>query len=274
MRFAERLGASIERNNSLLCVGLDPDPSHLPEHLRDHPDAVFEFTSAIVEATIDIAAAYKPNLGFYIGYGEAGIRALAQLRQAIPREIPVILDCKVGDIGITSDAYARGYFDVWDFDAITANPYLGKDSLEPFLRYSDRAVFVLAKTSNPGSGDLQDLAVLEDGSTSEPLYMRVADRVGQWDREYGTGGIVVGATYPEQLAAVRERCPDVPMLVPGVGAQEGQLAATIQAGLGKTWPALTINASRAIIYASGGHDFADAAREVALELRNQINSLR
>ena len=275
MSFRERLRAASERSGSLLCVGLDPDPARLPIHLGPADDArtVLAFNRAIIEATADLVCAYKPNLGFYLAYGPAGVEALIETRRLIPAEIPVILDAKVGDLGNTSVAYARAYFDAWNFDAVTVHPYMGEDSLEPFLSRSDRAVFVLVKTSNPGSGDLQDLPVTDEGTT-EPLYLRVAERARRWQGRYGTCGLVVGATYPRQLAEVRERCPDLPILVPGVGAQGGDLTTTVQAGLDSAGGGLLINAARGVIYAGTGPDFAQAARRAAIELRDAINQAR
>lgn len=275
MSFRERLRAASERSGSLLCVGLDPDPARLPTHLGPADDArtVLAFNRAIIEATADLVCAYKPNLGFYLAYGPAGVEALIETRRLIPAEIPVILDAKVGDLGNTSVAYARAYFDAWNFDAVTVHPYMGEDSLEPFLSRSDRAVFVLVKTSNPGSGDLQDLPVTDEGTT-EPLYLRVAERARRWQGRYGTCGLVVGATYPRQLAEVRERCPDLPILVPGVGAQGGDLTTTVQAGLDPAGGGLLINAARGVIYAGTGPDFAQAARRAAIELRDAINLAR
>lgn len=275
MSFRERLRAASERSGSLLCVGLDPDPARLPIHLGPADDArtVLAFNRAIIEATADLVCAYKPNLGFYLAYGPAGVEALIETRRLIPAEIPVILDAKVGDLGNTSVAYARAYFDAWNFDAVTVHPYMGEDSLEPFLSRSDRAVFVLVKTSNPGSGDLQDLPVTDEGTT-EPLYLRVAERARRWQGRYGTCGLVVGATYPRQLAEVRERCPDLPILVPGVGAQGGDLTTTVQAGLDSAGGGLLINAARGVIYAGTGPDFAQAARRAAIELRDAINLAR
>lgn len=275
MSFRERLRAASERSGSLLCVGLDPDPARLPTHLGPADDArtVLAFNRAIIESTTDLVCAYKPNLGFYLAYGPAGVEALIETRRLIPPEIPVILDAKVGDLGNTSVAYARAYFDAWNFDAVTVHPYMGEDSLEPFLSRSDRAVFVLVKTSNPGSGDLQDLPVTDEGTT-EPLYLRVAERARRWQGRYGTCGLVVGATYPRQLAEVRERCPDLPILVPGVGAQGGDLTTTVQAGLDSAGGGLLINAARGVIYAGTGPDFAQAARRAAIELRDAINQAR
>ncbi|HUZ02215.1 MAG TPA: orotidine-5'-phosphate decarboxylase [Thermomicrobiaceae bacterium] len=273
MRFTDRLDAVVDAHQSLLCVGLDPDPRYIPRHLGDGAAAVIAFNRAIVEATADLACAFKPNLGFYLAYGPAGVEALAETRRLIPPQVPVILDAKVGDIATTAEAYARGYFDELNFDAVTAHPYLGADSLKPFLRYADRAVFVLAKTSNPGSGDLQDLNVSDSGA-DEPLYLRVADRVAAWQERFGTCGLVVGATYPRQLAEIRARCPDLPILVPGVGAQQGNLEATVRAGLDARDAGLLISASRAITYAGSDRKFAAAARDAAQVLRDQINRAR
>lgn len=273
-RFADRLAVAVDRSDSLLCVGLDPDPRRIPASFGSGAGAVVAFNRAIIEATADLVCAYKPNLGFYLAYGAEGAAALAETRRLIPSDIPVILDAKVGDVGVTSAAYARGYFDEWDFDAVTVHPYIGEDGLEPFLRHAERGILVLAKTSNPGSGDLQDIAVAE--SSGEPLYLRVAERVNRWQAVYGNCGLVVGATYPAQLAQVRERCPGLPILVPGVGAQGGELAATLRAG--RAWESgLIINASRSIIYAGeqagSDADFPAAARSAAENLRDTINRI-
>lgn len=273
MRFADRLQAAIERNDSLLCVGLDPDPRRIPAELGAGAEAIVPFNRAIIEATRDLACAYKPNLGFYVAYGVAGIEVLVETRRLIPPDIPVILDAKVGDFNVTSAAYARGYFDEWGFDAITAHPYLGEDGLAPFLHYPDRGVFVLAKTSNPGSGAFQDLGVGR-GDGAEPLYVHVARRVADWNARVGTCGLVVGATYPDQLAEIRRQVPDLPILSPGVGAQGGDLAATVRAGLDGRRSGLIISASRAILYAGAGPDFAQAARRAAQEYRDEINRVR
>ena len=273
MRLADRLDATVRAHRSLLCVGLDPDPQLIPAHLGTGAAAVVAFNRAIVEATADLACAFKPNLGFYAAYGVPGLEALVETRRMIPSDVPVILDAKVGDISTTSEAYARGYFEAWGFDAITAHPYLGADSLEPFLRYDDRGVFVLTKTSNPGSGDLQDLAVTEAGH-DDPLYLHVADRAAAWHEQFGTCGLVVGATYPRQLAAVRARHPNLPILVPGIGAQGGDLEETVRAGIDARGAGLLINASRGISYAGSGRDFAQAAHEAARVLRDRINRAR
>ncbi len=273
--FGERLRLAATRADSLVCVGLDPDLRRFPAHLRDEPEAVLHFNAAIVEATHDLVSAYKPNLGFYVGLGMDGLTALLATRRLIPAHIPVILDCKVGDMGNTASAYARGYFDEWGFDAITANPYLGEDSLAPFLSYRDRGVIVLCKTSNPGSGDLQDLPVGTGGNRHEPLYLTLAGCAEEWSQRHpATVGLVVGATYPEHLAAVRDRCRDLPILLPGVGAQEGDLAAAVRAGLDAVGGGLLVTSSRAITYAGAGRDFADRAREAAHRLRDEVNAVR
>ncbi|HEX5502520.1 MAG TPA: orotidine-5'-phosphate decarboxylase [Thermomicrobiales bacterium] len=272
-----RFREAAERNDSLLCVGLDPDVARFPAALRarcadDPAGAIVAFNRAIVEATADLVCAYKPNLGFYAAFGPAGLVALAETRRLIPPAIPALLDAKVNDIGHTAAAYATGYFDAFGFDAVTANPYLGEDALQPFLERRDRGVFVLCRTSNPGSGDLQGLAVA--GDEGGPLYETVARRIAAWGERYGGCGAVVGATYPRELAAVRAILPDAPILVPGIGAQGGALAETVRAGLDADGFGLAINASRAVTYASAGADFADAARRAAQELRAAINAER
>jgi orotidine-5'-phosphate decarboxylase len=272
--FAERLTAQITRTNSLVCVGLDPDPARFPQRFRDlgRKSAIVEFNRAIVEATSDLVCAYKPNLAFYAAQGVEGIEALLATRALIPAEIPVILDCKVGDMGSTATAYAAAYFGEWKFEAITANPYQGEDSLAPFLSYPDRAVFILCRTSNPSSADLQDMVLSETGET---LYMRVASRANQWNKDYPAQvGLVVGATYPGELEQVRTRCPRLPILLPGVGAQAGDVEGSVEVGLTADGAGLILSSSRGIIYAGGGADFADQARNAAAQLRDQINVVR
>ena len=209
--FRDRLIDAARANDSLLCVGLDPVRARFPTPLRDEPDvtrAIVSFNAGVIAATSDLVCAYKPNLGFYLAYGAAGVAALEETRRLIPTHIPIILDAKVGDIGSTAEAYATGYFDTWDFDAVTVNPYLGEDSLAPFLARRERGVIVVCKTSNPGSADLQNLT-LDANNGRQPLYLTVADRVAAWaERWPATLGLVVGATYPAELAEVRRRCPD------------------------------------------------------------------
>jgi orotidine-5'-phosphate decarboxylase len=274
--FTDRLRGATIRSDSLVCVGLDPDIAKFPAHLRDlgPREAIVQFNSAIVEATRDLVCAYKPNLGFYVAYGAEGLEALVETRRMIPVEIPVILDCKVGDMDNTAARYAKGYFEEWGFDAVTANPFLGEDSLAPFLGYADRGVIVLCKTSNPGSGDLQDL-VVRDGEWDRALFLALAERAQRWSETYPASvGLVVGATYPAQLAEVRAICPELPILLPGVGAQAGDLAAAVTAGVDARGEGLMVSSSRGVIYAGSGEDFAERAREAAKRLRDEVNAVR
>jgi orotidine-5'-phosphate decarboxylase len=277
--FHDRLTGAMHANNSLLCVGLDPDLSRFPAALRDNPDAteaIVAFNAGVIQATRDLVCAYKPNLGFYLAHGAAGIAALERTRQLIPPEIPVILDAKTGDIGSTAEAYATGFFDTWDVDAVTVNPYLGEDSLAPFLRRADRGVIVICKTSNPGSGDFQDLR-LETEGMSQTLSMTIADRVAAWAEHWpATLGLVVGATYPAELTAVRLRCPNQLILLPGIGAQAGDLEASLRAGLDREGGGLIVTASRSIIYAAAPPqaNWPNAVRQAAIALRDAINAVR
>ena len=233
--------------------------------------AIVAFNKAIIDATSDIAMAFKPNLGFYIAYGVPGLEALAETRRMIDRSIPVILDCKVGDFEYTAMAYAKGFFDEWNFDAVTASPYIGRESLQPFLNRADKGAFILCKTSNPGSGEFQNVSV-SSGDRENPLYMTVAERVTLWnDALPGTAGLVVGATWPDQLRDVREVAPSLPILMPGVGAQEGDLAAALAAGAGAQPGDLIVSASRSIIYASDGADFAEKSRAAVSVLNQTVN---
>lgn len=273
--FAHRVQEATDRANSLVCVGLDPDFSRFPAHLRELgvKEAIVRFNRAIIDATSDLVCAYKPNLGFYLAYGVPGIEALIETRAMIPADIPTILDCKVGDVGSTAAAYARGIFEEWKFDSATVNPFLGEDSIAPFLSYPDRGVIVLCKTSNPGSGEWQDLVVGEPAG--EALFLKLADRINRWAQDYPASvGLVVGATYPEQLAHVRERCPELPILLPGIGAQAGDLEASVAKGLDAHGRGLIVTSSRAIIYAGSGADFADRARIAATKLRDAVNAVR
>lgn len=269
--FFAKLESASRQNGSLLCVGLDPDPERMP--LSD----VAAFNRAIIEATADLVCAYKPNLGFYEALGEAGMAALRDTLAAVPPHVPTIGDAKRGDVGHTARAYARALFDGWGFDAVTVNPYLGGDALAPFLEREDRGVFVLCRTSNPGAAELQDLMVVAEGSDSgsgaRPLFEAVAERARAWNSR-GNVGLVVGATYPQELARVREICPDMTFLVPGVGAQGGDLEASLRCGLDSRGAGLIINVSRQVLYASRESDFAQAARRAAQALRNQINRER
>ena len=277
--FRTLLDGAHTTNDSLLCVGLDPDLSRLPAPLRHETNvtrAIVAFNAGIIEATSDLAYAYKPNLAFYMAHGVPGLLALEETRRLIPRDIPALLDAKVGDLANTSLAYAAGYFDAWDFDAVTVNPYMGEDSLAPYLSRGDRGVFVLCKTSNPGSGDLQDIQV-PSGSDTQPLYLTVADRVAEWSGRWpATLGLVVGATWPGELAEIRERCPSQPILLPGIGAQGGDIAGSLRVGLDSSGSGLLLSASRSVIFAGehAGEEWVAAVRRAATDLRNDINAAR
>jgi orotidine-5'-phosphate decarboxylase len=277
--FHSRLNAASHANDSLLCVGLDPDLKRFPASLRDDTDvarAIVTFNTEVIEVTADLVCAYKPNLGFYLAHGAAGAAALEETRRRIPRHIPVILDAKVGDIGSTAEAYATGYFDTWGFDAVTVNPYLGEDSLVPFMCRADRGVIIVCKTSNPGSGDLQDRKLEAEGD-SEAMYLTVADRVAAWSERWpATLGLVVGATFPAELGTVRQHCPDLPILLPGIGAQGGELEASVRAGLDSNGGGILVSSSRSVLYADQDPEsnWKAAVRAEAVKLRDAINAVR
>ncbi len=266
MRFLDKLSASVRRNNSLLCVGLDPDPA------RIHVNDIAAFNAAIIEATADLVCCYKPNVAFFEALGRTGQDVLRRTLGAVPDGIPVIADAKRGDVGSTSAAYARAVFEYLGADAMTVNVYGGFDATEPFLKYEDRGVLVWCRSSNPSAGDFQDALVQQEGST-RPLWQVVALKAREWNQA-GNVGIVVGATYPRQLAEARELCPDMPILVPGVGAQEGSLGDAVRAGLDASGAGIIVSASRSVLYASEGSDFAAAARNEAMRLRDEINLYR
>jgi orotidine-5'-phosphate decarboxylase len=257
------LRAAARRNDSWLCVGLDPDPELLPAGV-----ALEDFLLGVVDATRDQVCCYKPNLAFFEALGLDGQRALRAVLANVPPDIPVLVDAKRGDTPQTMRAYARAIFDELGADAVTLNPYMGGDSLAPFFDYADRGVFVLCKTSNPGAGELQDLLV--DG---EPLFLHVVRRAVVWDKR-ATLGLVVGATYPSDVAAVRKLAPDAPILLPGVGAQAGDLERSVQAALDSQDGGALVNASRSVLYASRGADWQTAARAEALRVREAINTAR
>ncbi|MBA2247898.1 MAG: orotidine-5'-phosphate decarboxylase [Chloroflexia bacterium] len=269
--FDDRVRARIGEANSRVCVGLDPVLNRLPGHLERSAEAVVRFCQDVIEATHPFAAAFKPNLGFFVALGRPGFGALWAVRHAIPRHIPVILDCKTNDLGETAAAYARGWFEEFEFDAITVNPYLGEDAVAPYMSDPGKGVIVLCKTSNPGSGDLQDVADA-DGIA---LSLRVADRCRLWHEKYAASvGLVVGATFPDQLAEVRRRCPDQLILLPGIGAQGGAVERSLEAGLDDAGGGLLCSASRSIIYAGSGRDFDIMAGDAARQLRDLINDSR
>jgi len=270
MKFIQRLRAAWTAQQSLLCVGLDPDPARLPRHLAAARYPLFEFGRAIVDATADLVCAFKPQIAYY-----AAARAedqlemtLAHIRQRHP-SIPVILDAKRGDVGSTAEMYAREAFERYQADAITVSPYLGFDSLKPYLDYADKGVIVLCRTSNPGARDVQDIE-----SGGRKLYQLIAEKAA---REWNANAnvlLVVGATYPEELREIRAIVGDMPLLVPGVGAQGGDVAAVLANGATADGAGLIISSSRAVLYASGGEDYARAARAVALKTRDEINAQR
>jgi len=264
MDFSRKLNAAVERNNSLVCVGLDPDPKRMPEGI-----SVAYFNRAIVDATSDLVCAYKPNLAFYEALGREGQEALRQTLRHIPADVPVIADAKRSDIGNTAAAYARAIFEDLGFDACTVNPYLGGDSVEPFASYRDRGVFILCRTSNPGAADFQDLRC-RHGGKSLPLYQIVALRAAEWNT-HGNIGLVVGATYPGELGIIRKQHPDMLFLIPGVGAQGGDAAQVVRQGASVEGRGIIINSSRQVLYASQGKDFDTAARTAAEALRDEIN---
>jgi orotidine-5'-phosphate decarboxylase len=262
MKFIDKLLKASRKNKSWLCIGLDPDPELMPGL------DVLQFNKAIIEATSDLVCAYKPNLAFYEALGTEGFAILEKTVKCIPGDITVIGDAKRGDIGNTSKAYARALFSVLGFDASTVNPYLGFDSIEPFISYQDKGVFILCRTSNKGARDFQDLH-----TNGLPLYEAVAQKAKEWNM-HGNIGLVVGATYPDELKKVRSICPEMPLLIPGIGAQGGDLASAVGYGIDGRGEKAIINVSRQILYASKEKDFARAARKVAETIRNQINEHR
>lgn len=259
---------------TLLCVGLDPELERLPDNVRraSVEETLVAFNAAIVEATADLVCAFKPNAAFYEAHGPDGVRALARTVALIHERapgVPVLLDAKRGDMANTSRHYARAVFDAMDADAVTVQPYQGAEALMPFIERQDRGVFVLCRTSNPGAVELQDLLV--DG---EPLYLRLARRVAEAWNDRGNCGLVVGATWPGELRTIRAAAPELPILVPGIGAQGGDLEGSVRAGVDARGQGLLVSASRSVLYASSADDFADAARQEAERLRDAINARR
>ena len=264
-KFLHKLDEACRTNRSLLCVGLDPDPARMP--VSD----VAEFNRAIVDATADLVCAYKPNLSFYEAMGIQGLKSLESTIAYIKDRAPdamLIGDAKRGDVGASAEAYARAMFEAWEFDSVTVNAYLGGDTIKPFLEYGDRGVFIVCRTSNPGAGDLQDL---KSNGSGEPLYRTVAAQAMKWSAA-GNVGLVVGATYPAELKELRELCPNLPFLIPGVGAQGGDLRDAALNGVDANGRRAVINASRSVLYASSGGDYDEAARKEAGNLRDGINA--
>jgi len=270
--FNQQLQSAWASQGSMLCVGFDPDPRRLPQSLQGKPESIFEFCRDIADATADLVCAFKPQFAYF-----ASQRAEAQLEKLIKHlkdsypHIPVILDSKRGDIGSTADHYAMEVFERYGADAVTVSPYMGFDTIEPYLKHTGKGVIVLCRTSNPGGSDLQFLNVSPDG---QPLYLHVAKLAAQQWNSSGQIGLVVGATFPEEIAKVRAIVGDMPLLIPGIGAQGGDIDATVKAGAiaNKPGTGMIINSSRAILYASSGSDFAQAARTAALNTRDALRA--
>jgi orotidine-5'-phosphate decarboxylase len=270
--FNQQIQSAWASQGSMLCVGFDPDPKRLPPALQGKPEGIYEFCREIADATADLVCAFKPQFAYF-----ASQRAETQLEKLIKHlkekypHIPVILDSKRGDIGSTADHYAMEVFDRYGADAVTVSPYMGFDSIEPYLKHTGKGVIVLCRTSNPGGSDLQFLNVSPDG---QPLYLHVAKLAAQQWNSSGQISLVVGATFPEEIAKVRAIIGDMPLLIPGIGAQGGDIDATVRAGKipNKLGTGMIINSSRAILYASSGSDFAQAARAVALNTRDALRA--
>lgn len=270
--FNQQLQSAWASQGSMLCIGFDPDPKRLPLTLQGKPEGIFEFCREIADATADLVCSFKPQFAYF-----ASQRAEAQLEKLIKHlkdqhpHIPVILDSKRGDIGSTADQYALEAFERYGADAVTVNPYMGFDTIEPYLKYAGKGVIVLCRTSNLGGSDLQFLNIAPNG---EPLYLHLAKLAAQKWNSSGQISLVVGATFPEEIAKVRAIVGEMPLLIPGIGAQGGDIEATVTAGAipGKPGTGMIINSSRAILYASPGNDFAQAARLVAQKTRDAIRA--
>ena len=268
--FIEQLERAWDVNGSLVCVGLDPEIERFPPQVVDQPSPIFQFNKAIIDATADIVCAYKPQFAHYAAYeAEDQLERTIDYIQSTYPGIPVILDSKRGDVGNTAERYAIEAFERYHADAVTVSPYLGGDSMEPFLKYEDKGVIILCRTSNPGAGDLQDLDV-----GGRRLFHVVAELAARRWNTRGNCALVVGATYPRELAEVREIVGNMPFLVPGVGAQGGDVAQAVQSGQTGAGAGLVISSSRSILYASSGENYVSAAREATLKLRDQINASR
>jgi len=270
--FTQQLQSAWASQGSMLCVGFDPDPKRLPPSLQGKSEGIYEFCREIADATADLVCAFKPQFAYFASQGaEPQLEKLiGYLKNKYP-EIPVILDSKRGDIGSTAEHYALEAFERYGADAVTVNPYMGLDSVEPYLRHAGKGVIILCRTSNPGGSDLQFLNISPSG---EPLYLHVAKLAAQKWNASGQISLVVGATFPEEIAKVREIVGEMPLLIPGIGAQGGDIDATVKAGsiANKPGAGMMINSSRAILYASSGPDFAEAARKVALSTRNALRA--
>ena len=275
MTFIEQLLQATQSHQSLLCVGLDPEPAKFPDRFRDKPAHIFDFCAAIVDATHDVVCAFKPQIAYFAAHrAEHQLEQLvAHIRQVAP-SVPVILDAKRGDIGSTAEQYAIEAFERYGADAVTLSPFMGFDSVEPYLKRHGKGAFLLCRTSNPGGDDLQTQH-LKDVPGTPRLFEHIAQLAqGEWNKN-GQLGLVVGATYPQEIARVRELAPTVPLLIPGIGAQGGDPVATVQAGLRATGQQITgpivVNSSRAILYASAASTFAADARQAAIDARQSLS---
>jgi len=268
--FMDRLRDRWHGADTLVCVGLDPEPSKFPARFAHDPDAIFHFCRDIVDATAPYVCAFKPQIAhFAAAHAEEALRMLILHIGFRYPDIPVILDSKRGDIGSTAQHYAAEAFDRYGADAVTVNPYLGRDSVQPFLDRADKGVVVLCRTSNPGAGDLQDMVI-----GGRPLYQHVAEKIAREWNDNDNCALVVGATWPDQLREVRGIVGDVPFLVPGIGAQGGDVQAVVSNARSRDGTGLVVSSSRAILYASAGDDYAEAAAQAARALRDEINRHR
>lgn len=271
MNFQQKLDKIIEKNNSLLCVGLDPDFDKIPKHVLQGSDPIFSFNKTIIDATANLVCVYKPNIAFYEANGIEGLLSLKKtieyLKKRYP-DIPILLDAKRGDIGNTATMYAKAIYEYWEVDATTVYPHLGLGALLPFFTYENKLTILLLKTSNPDSGMFQDLKI----TTGDPYYLAMAKEIKKWN--YNSIGIFVGATYPEELAQIRKIFPEHIFLSAGLGAQKGTIEQAVKAGIDKEKKGIMFNASRGILYASSKKDFAEKAREEAKKLRDEINTYR
>ena len=271
--FLDMLHSASTRNQSMLCVGLDPEPARFPVQMQGNPRKIYDFCAAIVDATADVVCAFKPQIAYFAAHGaEDQLERLMQHLRANAPHVPVILDAKRGDMGSTAEQYAKEAFERYGADAVTLSPFMGFDSVAPYLAYPGKGAFLLCRTSNPGGDDLQNQRLASvDGQPL--LYEHIAGLVqGPWNKN-GQLGLVVGATYPAEIERVRALAPTVPLLIPGVGAQGGDAAATVRAGWRPNGP-IVVNSSRAILYASNGADFAAAARREAIKTRDMLQAAR
>ena len=271
MNFREKLDKIVDKNNSLLCVGLDIDKDKIPKYLfQQYKDPFFEFNKQIIDETKDLVCGYKINMAFYEVLGENGYMLLEKTIKYIPKDVVVILDGKRNDIGNTAKKYAESLFETLNADGVTINPYLGFDGIKPFIEYKNKCSFILCRTSNSSAGDFQDLK-LDD----KYLYEKVAEKIVEWNKNYSNCGAVVGATYPDELKIIRKILGEnIPLLIPGVGKQGGDVEKTVKYGTNKQSRMAIINSSRGIIYANSTENFAQKSRDKTIELRDQINKYR